>query len=78
MRDRVEQHQLDYFKRIRGMELRLPTLVGFGISNRSTFQAACSQSRGAIIGSAFIRLLGEGDAGLEEGISEFLGEVLGS
>jgi len=34
-------------------------LVGFGVSNKATFDAACEHSRGAIIGSAFIRALEE-------------------
>ncbi len=53
-----------YFKRIEAMNLRNPHLVGFGISNKQTFDAACSHSSGAIIGSAFVTLLNEtkGDA----------------
>ena len=40
-------------------------MVGFGISNKQTFDAACSHSSGAIIGSRFVTLLNEykGDAG---------------
>jgi tryptophan synthase alpha chain len=33
--------------------------VGFGISNRETFQAACEYASGAIIGSRFVTLMGE-------------------
>ncbi|MCD8293301.1 MAG: tryptophan synthase subunit alpha [Prevotellaceae bacterium] len=53
-----------YFKRIEAMHLRNPHLVGFGISNKQTFDAACSHSSGAIIGSAFVTLLNQtkGDA----------------
>jgi tryptophan synthase alpha chain len=32
-------------------------LVGFGISNAETYQAATTHSKGAIIGSAFIKHL---------------------
>lgn len=46
-----------YFRRINGMNLRNPRLVGFGISNKATFDAAASNSSGAIIGSKFIQLL---------------------
>ena len=41
------------------MELNTPTVVGFGISNAETYQAATKESRGAIIGSAFIKFLKE-------------------
>ncbi len=49
--------QENYFKRIGKMQLKTPQLVGFGISNSETFQAATRYSRGAIIGSAFIKFL---------------------
>ena len=48
---------VSYFQRISAMQLRNPTLVGFGISNQATFSAACQHSAGAIVGSAFVRLL---------------------
>lgn len=51
-----EQKQA-YFHRINGMGLRNPRLVGFGISNKATFDAAAINSSGAIIGSKFIQLL---------------------
>ena len=46
-----------YFRRINGMNLQNPRLVGFGISNKATFEAASSNSSGAIIGSKFVQLL---------------------
>ena len=49
--------QADYFKRIANMNLKTETVVGFGISNSDTYQAAITHSRGAIIGSAFIKFL---------------------
>lgn len=52
-----EQRQL-YFHRINAMNLHNPRLVGFGISNKATFEAAANNSRGAIIGSKFVQLLG--------------------
>ena len=47
-----------YFHRINTMNLHNPRLVGFGISNKVTFEAAANNSRGAIIGSRFVQLLG--------------------
>lgn len=46
-----------YLQRIKDLELRNPTLVGFGISDAASFAAASRHTTGAIIGSAFIRLL---------------------
>lgn len=59
--------QTDYFERIANMNLNTPTVVGFGISNAQTYEAASSHSRGAIIGSAFIKFLEkEGVGKIEE------------
>lgn len=51
--------QVDYFRRLQGMQLNNPYLIGFGISDRSTFSKASSYGAGAIVGSAFINLLKE-------------------
>ena len=48
-----------YFRRIHAMNLQNPRLIGFGISNRETLQAAFSNASGAIIGSKFVSLLAE-------------------
>ena len=49
-----EENQ-EYFKRIADMKLKNPTLVGFGISDKNSFDQATAHSQGAIIGSAFIK-----------------------
>jgi len=49
--------QTEYFKRIATLKLKTPTVIGFGISNQETYKIACDQSKGAIIGSAFIQFL---------------------
>ena len=53
-----------YFQKINAMNLRNPRMIGFGISNRQTFEAACTHASGAIVGSRFVTLLNEkgGDA----------------
>jgi tryptophan synthase alpha chain len=56
-----EQKQA-YFTRINTMSLRNPRMIGFGISNRETFRAACNNASGAIIGSRFVSLLAESDS----------------
>lgn len=50
-------HQQNYFTRLQNMHLRNPVLVGFGIKDKPTFNAACMHSNGAIIGSAYIKAL---------------------
>ena len=64
--------QVNYFKRIGEMQLRTPQVVGFGISNAATYQAATQHSRGAIIGSAFIKFLEK--EGVEK-IGDFIGGI---
>jgi len=69
-------HQLAYFSRMKKMGLPLPALIGFGISNRETFETACSFASGAIIGSAFIRAIGE-EGSLEGKVRQFISMVKG-
>jgi tryptophan synthase, alpha subunit len=54
-----EKQKQSYFQKIRRMNFRNPRMVGFGISNKSTFDAACEYSSGAIIGSKFVTLIDE-------------------
>ncbi len=49
--------QEKYFQKLKDGDLKNPFLIGFGISNRSTFSKACEYGVGAIVGSAFIQLL---------------------
>ncbi len=49
-----------YFQKLQAMNLKNPVLVGFGIKDRQTFEAACKYTNGAIIGSAYIKALGNG------------------
>lgn len=64
--------QKDYFKRISEMRLSSPTVVGFGISNASTYSTAIEHSNGAIIGSAFIKFLE--DKGVNK-IADFISSI---
>lgn len=67
------EDQENYFKRIAEMKLKTPLIVGFGISNRETFQIATSQTSGAIIGSAFVKFLNENSI---ENIPTFIQRIL--
>ena len=55
----ISKNQIAYFERIKAMNLKSKLIVGFGISDKSTFNTACNYASGAIIGSAFIKNLGE-------------------
>jgi tryptophan synthase alpha chain len=63
-----------YFNRINAMNLRNPRLIGFGIKDNATYLKACDYANGAIIGSAFIRVLQE-SKDLENDIIGFVREV---
>ncbi|MFR9524852.1 MAG: tryptophan synthase subunit alpha [Rikenellaceae bacterium] len=49
--------KIAYFNKINAMKLKNPRMIGFGISNRATFDAACQNAQGGIIGSHFVNLL---------------------
>ncbi|MFR9523379.1 MAG: tryptophan synthase subunit alpha [Rikenellaceae bacterium] len=51
--------KIAYFNKINAMKLHNPRMIGFGISNKATFEAACQNARGGIIGSHFVNLLDE-------------------
>ena len=46
-----------YLKRLKSYNLKNPVLVGFGIKDKQSFDAACEHANGAIIGSAYIKAL---------------------
>lgn len=56
-KDRFDDNSLNYFRRVNALALKNPRLIGFGISNKTTFDAACEEASGAIIGSKFVSLL---------------------
>ncbi|WP_088342225.1 tryptophan synthase subunit alpha [Robiginitalea sediminis] len=66
VQDGFGQGQEGYFRRIESMGLEHPQIVGFGISDSKSFQTATERAKGAIIGSAFVRMLdSEGIGGIE-------------
>jgi tryptophan synthase alpha chain len=65
-----------YFKRVEDMQLKNPTIVGFGIANKAAFDKACQYNSGAIVGSAFVKHLNSTKdylAGIPEFIKQFKG-----
>jgi tryptophan synthase alpha chain len=65
----------DYYKRVKAMELKNPAIIGFGISDNATFTKACEYANGAIVGSKFVKLLGE--EGYMEKIPGFVKSIRG-
>jgi tryptophan synthase alpha chain len=55
--------QVAYLQRIKEWNLQTPVLVGFGISDKATFETVCQYMQGAVIGSAYIRSLEDAQAG---------------
>jgi tryptophan synthase alpha chain len=68
--------QTGYFTRIQGMKLKNPTLVGFGISSHQSFNEVCMYSKGAIIGSAFVKMLEE-SKDIQRDVAEFVKTIRG-
>lgn len=65
-----DEAKQEYFRKINALNLRIPRMVGFGISNKQTFDAACANASGGIIGSRFVTLLeeknGDADAAIKQ------------
>lgn len=51
------EQQILYFKRIKEMNLKSPTMIGFGVSNKKMVEEANNYSNGAIIGSAYLEAI---------------------
>lgn len=64
--------KLDYFRRIASMNLNNPRMIGFGISNKQTFESASAHAAGAIIGSKFVTLLDEENGDAEKATDKLL------
>ena len=56
------------------LDIKIPKLIGFGISNAETFNKACEYADGAIIGSAFIKALSSG-SDLKTSINQFITSI---
>lgn len=66
----VSEDTASYFSRIASMDLKNPTMIGFGINSRETFDKACTYANGGIIGSAFVKALDPEN--LEGSIQQFM------
>jgi tryptophan synthase alpha chain len=59
-KDKNMQDVTNYLQRLRDLKLKNPVLVGFGIKDKTTFNTACANANGAIIGTAYIKALANG------------------
>ncbi len=64
-----------YLQKLKAMQLKNPVLVGFGIKDKQTFDTACANANGAIIGTAYIKAL-EGTNDVAGTTKAFLETVL--
>jgi tryptophan synthase alpha chain len=69
--NQFNESQISYFEILNNMNLRTPRLIGFGISDKKTYNQACQYSNGVIIGSAFIKSL-DSKGHLAEKIAGFI------
>ena len=72
-RDSFDTNQLDYFERIANMNLKNPQIIGFGISNKTTFEHATKHQKGVIIGSSFIQFITNND---KSSISKYIQNIV--
>lgn len=75
-KDKDMGDQQAYFARLKEMKLKNPVLIGFGIRDKHTFAAACANSNGAIIGSAFVKAI-ENSTNLQSSIQSFVQGIKG-
>jgi tryptophan synthase alpha chain len=73
----VTDDMITYFNRVNSMGLKNPRLIGFGIKDNQTFKQACQYANGAIIGSAFIRVL-QDSTNIYKDVKDFVTIVKGS
>ncbi|MDF1560853.1 MAG: tryptophan synthase subunit alpha [Bacteroidales bacterium] len=72
---KVEDFQRSYFERIKNSNLKNPQLIGFGISDKETFENACKYASGAIIGSAFVKSF-QPEYSIEKSVSDFVKGII--
>jgi len=76
-KNKFNEQQVAYFKKIAALQLKNPLLVGFGISNTETFNQVCDYTCGAIVGSSFVKAL-ESNKNLKDTVNDFVLQIKGS
>lgn len=72
----IDENAQRYFERIKQLKLKNPIMVGFGISNRESFEKVTQYADGGIIGSAFIKALKDSMNDLEHTVKEFISGII--
>jgi tryptophan synthase alpha chain len=72
----ISADQEVYFSRIAAMNLQNPRLIGFGISDHESFMKASKNASGAIIGSAFVKMIAQAKD-LQAEIVDFVQSIKG-
>jgi len=70
----LQEATIRYFSMIRDMKLNNPCLIGFGIQDHESFQMASEYAQGAIIGSAFLRMLSS-SKNMQVDIQKFIEQI---
>ena len=65
----------DFLSNVKSFGLTKPHQIGFGISTREDVEKAWSFANGAIIGSAFLRVLDKAENKLPESIKEYISSL---
>ena len=65
----------DFLSNVKSFDLTKPHQIGFGISTREDVEKAWSFANGAIIGSAFLRVLDKAENKLPESIKEYISSL---
>lgn len=69
-----QQKQIKYFERVKSLNLKNPTQIGFNIKDKASFEYATQYANGGIIGSAFIKKLAE-EGNLKTKVSDFVKSI---
>ena len=69
-----DANQIKYFNSLNNIFLKNPKIIGFGISDKKSFNMACNYSNGAIIGTKFINSLDV--LNLNKSIEKFINSIL--
>lgn len=64
-----------YLKKLKALSLKNPVLVGFGIKDKTSFDAVCQYADGGIIGSAYIKAL-ENSMDVNASTKSFLSSIV--
>jgi tryptophan synthase alpha chain len=71
---KADKSSEDYFKHIKSLKLKNPTMIGFGIHDKESFDRATRYARGAIIGSSFINAI-DGRNDLKGNIKKYVKKI---